>query len=299
MRANGLKHETVTTGTGALTLTAVSGWPTYANAFGNTGTRMVDYVVQDSAGLPLEGGVGELALSTLVLTRSLVQWTWNGATYDNTAPTALSLASGTKRVICGPTVETGCVYASITTPGDNLGVMIGNSTTSVIVGEHNMINQRCLFFWAPIRRGGQISKVSLRIVDGYTGGSSSIKVGLYDIDEVGKPFNLLADFGNLGSLSASTTMTSATLGTPITVPPGDMYAIAVLPEFSGGSGTPTIAVSNGTIGGSPFGAVLSNTGINDRAIMCMHVNSRTSLAADASGLTYAVTGTSMPHLVLG
>jgi hypothetical protein len=298
MRANGLKHETTTTGTGPLTLTAVSGWPSYASAFGSTGTRMVDYVVQTAAGLPIEGGVGELALSTLILTRARVQWTWDGTTYDNTAPSALSLASGTHQVICGPTVETGGVYASSTTPGDNLGVMTGTfagtGTTTL-----NLANQRCLFFWAPIISAGQVSKVSLRIVTGYTGGTSSLKVGLYDIDEAGKPFNLLADFGNLGALTSSTNMTSAALGTPISVPPGDMYAIALLPEFSGGSGTPTLMISQGTIGGSPFGCVLDNTGLVDRVILCMEVTGQTSLPADASGLTYAVTSTEMPFLVLG
>jgi hypothetical protein len=58
-------------------------------------------------------------------------------------------------------------------------------------------------------------------------------------------------------------------------------------------------ISQGTIGGSPFGTVLDNTGLVDRVILCMEVTGQTSLAADASGLTYAVTSTEMPFLVLG
>jgi len=296
MRANALKHETTTTGTGAITLTAVSGWPSYASAFGSSGTRMVDYIIQDATGAPLEGGVGELALSTLVLTRVRVEWTWNGTTYDNTAPAAVSLASGTKQVICGPTAEIGGVYAASTSPGDNLGVLTlaANSGTSTLT----LVHQRCNFFWAPIKRTGQIRTVSLRIGTGYTGGTSSIKVGLYDIDEVGKPFNLLANFGSLGSIVAGN-MTSAALGTPVNVPPGDMYAIGVLSEFTGGSGTPTLQVSNASMGHSPFGTVLSASGLSNRIIMCLGVTGRTSLPADASGLTYAVTNVNLPLLVLG
>jgi hypothetical protein len=45
--------------------------------------------------------------------------------------------------------------------------------------------------------------------------------------------------------------------------------------------------------------VLDNTGLVDRVILCMEVTGQTSLAADASGLTYAVTSTEMPFLVLG
>jgi hypothetical protein len=296
MRGNAIKHQTTTTGTGALTLAAVSGWPTYASVFGNSGTRMVDYTVQTNAGLPIEGGVGEVNLATLVLTRAKVQWTWDGSSYDATAPTALSLAAGTHQVVCGPTVEIGGIYAASTTPGDSLGVatmaFCQNSTFEF------MGNQRCEFFWTPIRRTGQISTVSLRMSSGYTGGTSSMKVGLYDIDEAGKPFNLLADFGNLGSVVVGT-MTSAPLATPITVPPGDMYAIAVLGEWSGGSGSPSLTQGNGSLGHSPFGTRLSNSGIANRVITNIRVNTRTSLPADASGLTFVLSGNQSPFLVLG
>jgi len=296
MRANALKHETVTTGTGALTLTSVSGWPSYVSAFGNTGVRMVDYTVLDSAGVPMEGGVGELALSTLVLSRLRVQWTWNGTTYDATAPSALSLAAGTKQVICAPMAEVGAVYAASTTPGDGLGVATLTALTTT--ANHTFVHQRCEFFWCPIRRTGQISTVSLRLAAGYTGGTSSLRVGLYDIDEVGKPFNLLADFGNLGSL-ASGNMTSAALGTPVTVAPGDMYAMAVLPQFSGGSGTPSLLCGNASMGHSPFGTQLDGTGCADRIVVCIGVTGQTSLPADASGLTYLLTDVNLPILVLG
>jgi hypothetical protein len=296
MRANALKHETSTTGTGALTLTSVSGWPSYDDVFGVTGTRMVDYVVQDSANIPIEGGVGELALSTMVLTRVRVQWTWDGTTYDATAPSAVSLASGTKQVICTPTAEIGGVYSIPASPSDGLG--IATQVVTLTGAAMTLVHERSAFFWAPIRKTGQISTVSLRIAGGYTGGASSIKVGLYDLDETAKPFNLLADFGNLGALAANSNLTSAALGTPISVPPGDMYAIAVLPEFSGGSGTPTLATSGGSFGGSPFGTVLSGSGLGDCIIQCLGVTGQTSLPTDASGLTYLVTNTTQAYFVL-
>lgn len=109
MIGNGIRHTTVSVGTGPITLAAVSGHPTYANAFGASGSVMVAYaILADDGGQPgplIESGVASLNLATLVLQRA-PSVTWDGATYSSGAPSPISLGAGTKHVICPPTAET-------------------------------------------------------------------------------------------------------------------------------------------------------------------------------------------------
>jgi hypothetical protein len=100
MRGNGIEHTT-TGGAGDLTLAAVTGKPTYASVFGSTGSRLVEYTVLDSANVPVEGGMGVVNLSTLVLTRTRAEWTWSGTTYNANPSGPSAIASGSQ-VICAP-----------------------------------------------------------------------------------------------------------------------------------------------------------------------------------------------------
>lgn len=286
MRANGVKHETTTTGTGALTLTGVSGWPSYDDVFGTTGIRLVDYTILDSAGVPIEGGVGAVDLATMVLTRTLPCFTWTGSVYDDTSPAALSLASGTKSVICAALSQTGGIFGLLSSIGDNLGL----TASLPMAGAFNyaFVHQRLEMSWFPLRKATQISQVSMRLNGAYSGGTSSLRVGLYEINTSGLPQALLADFGSLGSLSAGV-LTSSALATPVTLPPSEMYALGVLAQFAGGTGTPAVLSTNATMGGSPFGSSLLNGVPSNRTVMMIGSAGQTALPADASGLTYTVT----------
>lgn len=286
MRANGLKHETTTTGTGALTLTGVSGWPGYDDVFGTSGTRLVDYTILDSAGVPIEGGVGAVDLATMVLTRTLPYFTWTGSVYDDTSPAALGLASGTKGVICAALSQTGGIFGLLSSIGDNLGLTASLPMAGTF--NYGFTHQRLEMSWCPLRKATQISQVSMRLNGAYSGGTSSLRVGLYEINTSGLPQALLADFGNLGSLSAGV-LTSSALGTPVTLPPSDMYALGVLAQFTGGTGTPTVSTTNATMGGSPFGSSLLNGVPSNRTVMMIGSAGQTALPTDASGLTYTVT----------
>lgn len=93
-----IKH-TATGGAGALTLSAVSGFPTFTNVFG-AGARVVEYEIDDGAG-NFEAGIGSVA--SLVLTRSVPLATFTGTTYTNTSVTALTF-SGTVNVRCTPLI---------------------------------------------------------------------------------------------------------------------------------------------------------------------------------------------------
>jgi hypothetical protein len=101
VRGNGIEHTT-TGGAGALTLAPVAGKPSYANVFGSTGTRWVEYTVTD--GDKMEGGFGALDLATMVLTRSKVVWTWDGTNYSTTPAGPLTISS-TASVICAANAD--------------------------------------------------------------------------------------------------------------------------------------------------------------------------------------------------
>lgn len=79
-----------TNGDGAVTLTQLTSRPRFSSVFG-TGTRLVKYVIEDTVSPKFETGLGTVASN--VLTRTLVQATWDGTTWDDTQPVAIQFGS--------------------------------------------------------------------------------------------------------------------------------------------------------------------------------------------------------------
>jgi hypothetical protein len=293
MRGNGIEHTTTSTGTGALSLSAASGKPAYDDVFGTTGTRLVSYTVLDSADVPIEGGIGTITLSTLSLARTKIDWTWDGTTYTNNGA-ALSLASGTKKVICS-LYSDGFLPALpfvATSIGDNLGASpLYVSGTNVAA---NFTNQRVEYFPVFIMRPGNVTKASVRITAAYTGGSSSLNIALYEVASDGRPGVRIADFGNLGNLTSATTLTSAALGSPVFLNTGWAF-VGMLGQFSGGSGTPSYASTSVSIAPTPLGASLG-TASSTRWLTVARVTGQTALN-DPATLT-SVTGVSTPNVLI-
>lgn len=98
MLGNWIKQTTTTTGTGNLTLSAVSGYPTALSQFA-VGEQMSYVILDDATGLPIEGGIGSINVSGN-LVREIVRRTYSGGSYTGASPTAVSLPAGTKSVIC-------------------------------------------------------------------------------------------------------------------------------------------------------------------------------------------------------
>ena len=92
-----INQTTTTTGTGNLTLASVTGYPEFSTQF-SSGQRFQYQILDDSTGAPIESGIGYLSSGALV--RERIECTMVSGTFDNTAPTAVSLAAGTKKVIC-------------------------------------------------------------------------------------------------------------------------------------------------------------------------------------------------------
>lgn len=106
MLANGAKETTTTTGTGTVTLSAVTGFPRFSQVL-SVG-QFVDYAIQD--GNNWEWGVGKVAASN-TLERTLVTAKFDGGTYSKDPATRLSL-SGSATVFCAITDATcGIAYS--------------------------------------------------------------------------------------------------------------------------------------------------------------------------------------------
>lgn len=98
MLGNWIRQTTASTGTGTITLAAVAGFPTFANQF-SVGEYFYYTLLDDTAGTPIESGIGHLSDAT-TLVRDKILATFVAGTYSDNDPSAATLAAGTKRVIC-------------------------------------------------------------------------------------------------------------------------------------------------------------------------------------------------------
>ena len=98
MLGNWIKQATTTTGTGNLTLIAVSGFPGFASQFAAS-ERFAYAILDDATGGPIERGIGYLDGSG-DLVREKPMATFVGGTYTGANASAADLPAGTKRVVC-------------------------------------------------------------------------------------------------------------------------------------------------------------------------------------------------------
>jgi hypothetical protein len=291
MIGNGIRHTTVSVGTGPITLAGVAGHPGYQHVFGATGGRMVAYcIAADEGGQPgafIESGVGDFDPATLVLTR-FPRATWDGTSYSADLPTPVDLAVGTKHVLCAPTAELNAP-PGVGSLGDNIGMGADNS---VLEGATvNLVNGRRTFAHIVLRHPRAIGSLALRLGGTYTGGSFAIAWALYELNQLARPYRRITPLLSRATFFAGTI--SESFAPRAYCPPGD-YALGYVADFSGGTGTPSIAVANSTSRSSPFGTQLAQT---LRTVSVMSGGTG-ALPADASGLTFATTTERVPALVL-
>lgn len=96
MLGNWIKQSTTTTGTGNLTLSSVTGYPTVNSQFAQT--ELANYTILDSNNLPIEMGRGYLN-STGDWVRAYVTATYVSSVYVESNATAADLPAGTKYLI--------------------------------------------------------------------------------------------------------------------------------------------------------------------------------------------------------
>ena len=98
-KRNLVKEKTTTTGTGTLTLVALTGWARFADAY--TVGQVIPYAIEN--GSNKEVGLGTVGASN-TLARTTVLATLEGGVYDDTSPTAITLA-GESTIFSGPLAE--------------------------------------------------------------------------------------------------------------------------------------------------------------------------------------------------
>lgn len=224
-----------TGGSGTLTLAAVTGWPQPTSWMGTSGTRIVYYEIVEYTDSTLsvlslyERGVGSLVLSTNVLTRTAIRCTWNGTTYNDANPTALTFGNTAANVrvlltssavtqapaLPGINAATGDTYALFNTRQqlDSNGATL-NLTTGTkyyIPCEH--------------RFGKPLTTFAVNATSIATTGS--VRVGIYDMGSDGLPANLISEItsGSQFGINTATGLKSVTPATPLFLPPGFYFAM--------------------------------------------------------------------------
>lgn len=261
MLGNWVRCTTTTTGTGSLTLSSVSNYPTFNDVFGTS--RYFQYTILDDAtGEPLETGIGHLSAST-TLVRDRVAATYTGGTYDNTAPSALSLAAGTKRVICS--AEEGVImpglHAVQASAGSKIvlpeGIDSSSGATKTLAA--NVPRASCLYWPA----GREIASLCCTVITAAGTGTDRIQLGVYACTEAGGIGPLLCRTSDIAPNSTGFKSASLSGGNFRLLPGWYWFAIAsnvgpVVHAYNAGApGTATRS--------TPMGHASSS--IHDRLIM--------------------------------
>lgn len=204
MLGNWIRQTTTSTGSGDLTLSAASGFPTFNDVFG-TGRYFRYAVIDDATGAPVESGIGHLSAST-TLVRDKILATYSGGTYDNTSPAAVSLSSGTWRVVCAADDtalqgvlanvkgDTGAAAGSRRVPLYGIGGITNYGSLSTFTMAANKLYLNAF----QLACGQSINKLWLDVSTAAAAGKL-IRAGVWGMDHEGRPGKLLFDTGDMAA----------------------------------------------------------------------------------------------------
>lgn len=239
MLANWIKQSTTTTGTGALALSTVTGYPPASSQLAVN--ERAAYVILDASDLPLERGVGYIDGSGDWV-RDVVAATYSGGTYSGVNPSALSLASGSKSLIISPGAQTmltskqGVWANSNKVYGD---VNLIGSTSNVTLTADRAY---ALAFSAAV--DAAVDAVIFRVVTAGAAGKLA-RCGVYSVGSDGLPGVLLATGS---SVAVDSTGVKASTFTAFRPPP--VFITAILSD-----GAPAIfGAASGIVGSMAWGA---------------------------------------------
>jgi len=225
MLASWVKQATATTGTGVITLGAVAdGRIAFDTAF-NDGD-LVRYSIED--GNNREIGVGIYNSSGTTITRADVRETLVSGTYNNIAPTAISLSGSATVVIsddAGAFLPNVAFRAGLNNGGkrrDAFGPGKVNTPGASIADTLYMMP-----FFVPVQM--EIESLGIYSVVTAGGGGAVARLGIYKQYTNGYPGDLICE-GN-GTIDVSTTgyNKSISLASNVVLKPG-MYYIAILAD---------------------------------------------------------------------
>lgn len=260
MLANWARATTTTTGTGNLTLSAVSGFPTPNDVYA-TNLWFYYSILDDATSAPLECGIGYLSAST-TLVRQKVLATYVSSVYDDTSPAAVNLASGTKLVILSPlqhSLDVNIPWVATSVGTNNAAV--NNGATAIGLWNSNGYafngaDRIETFPWKHVF-GGEVNSFKIHVST--TDSGKIARVGLYEVNSDGTPGDLIVEGSSTFDLGSTGVKTSTF--TARVIPPG-WYYIAILSD----TGTAQIMGSSSTaasvfVHGTPWGMTDSTPGV--------------------------------------
>lgn len=251
MLANWTKCTTTTSGTGDVTLSTVSGFPSFSDVF--TVGQIVSYSILNSNGEPVEEGIGCYSAAN-TLTRTYVCATYTGGVYNNTAPVAISL-SGTYTVIASnvrgmaptlPQINTSAPARYFTSPSHQSSA----SQKAILAGD--LIAVPLLFSAA--------RPVDAFAIDVTVSGASAVaRCGLYSVGANGLPAKLLIESADI---DCSTTGVKVSTFGAVSIPPGWYYTLFTCKTSSitvraYGGGNPGNLTQTNILGQAAFNAPYS------------------------------------------
>lgn len=214
MLANGAKETTTTTGTGTVTLSAVTGFPRFSDILG-VGT-LVDYAIR--SGDSWEWGVGTLGAGN-TLGRSIIIAKYESGTYSDTPATALSL-TGTSDVFCTAHATTNMQggSAGLVTPSNwrITSALAGNTVGTTVSAFAGQAFAYPFLLLSAVRATGLGVECTTAVA------SSTVTLGLYAVGTDGRPSTALL---KTGAISTATTGFKTGSVTPRIIPPGLYWSV--------------------------------------------------------------------------
>lgn len=216
MLGNWIVMTSATTGTGNLTLSSVSGYPTIANEFANS-VRFQYALLDDSTGAPRECGIGYVTTGT-TLVRELVVATYVSGTYSS-YPAAASMSGTTRVIVTALASGYGPVLTQIHSGASRYYFMSNYNQSGA---DTKALSANVLMMIAgPIAVAAKISGMVCNITTGAGTGSNKIRMGIYTVTTAGVPGAVIAETAD-GDPS-TTGAKSLSFGTAISLPAGHYY----------------------------------------------------------------------------
>lgn len=286
MLGNGIKQTTATTGTGNLTLSAVTGMPTVANVF-PVGMR-VAYALVDTDGHCIETGIGYLSDATTFV-RACVCSTYVAGVYSSAMPSPVSLTGTTSLIVTPISTTLESMMPTVDSQSAGVNRMLTTAHRNTASTAQGMTTLRLTYAPFLLRTSGVVNALNINVNTAGAAGKVA-RLGLYNCNEKGYPGVLLAATADFAIDSTGFKNNAVT---PISLPAGWYFAASV------SDGAPIILMhtaGQAAIGGSPFG--FSGTAPID---FRYEVLADTTMPSTANTTTTAVSGGAqhMPMVFVG
>lgn len=282
---NGVYETTTTSGTGTVTLSAVTGRPRFSDAGVNA---VVPYAMKD--GNNWEWGIGTVGSSN-TLARSVIMATYVSGIYDNTSPTAITLSGSAADVYLANIAEASATGLPIISSAYGRKAVM-SSHWNVYASSTLTVTADRLYL-LPCRLDSTYD-VNGFYIDMNTAGAASTKarIGLYRMKSDGQPGALIVETADIDTSVTATILSPSVTQTRID--PG-WYYIGIV-----NSGTPTYqAYPSSAIGISPLGLASDATSMLPIQAIYKSIAGWSALPADPTGFSTLAPGSaSIPAIAL-